>query len=67
MHFLPPYSPDLNPIEEAFSKVKAYLKANDPAIQASTDNALQDFILSAFSTISSEDCYQWFKHSGYQS
>ena len=48
VHYLPPYSPDLNPIEEAFSKVKADLKANDCAIQASTDKALENFILSAF-------------------
>lgn len=67
VHFLPPYSPDLNPIDEAFSKVKADLKANDCAIQAFTDNALEDFILSAFCTITKEDCYQWYKHSGYQS
>ena len=66
VHYLPPYSPDLNPIEKAFSKVKADLKANDCAIQASTDNALEDFIFSAFCTITKEDCYQWFKHSGYQ-
>ena len=33
VHFLPPYSPDLNPIEEFFSKVKAVLKENDNAIQ----------------------------------
>ena len=31
---VPPYSLDLNPIEEAFSKMKTYLRANDAAIQA---------------------------------
>ena len=62
VHFLPPYSPDLNPIEEAFSKVKSYLKANEPAV---SDNDLEDFILSAFCNITSGDCYQWLKHSGY--
>lgn len=65
VHFLPPYSPDLNPIEEAFSKVKGYLKANDPAIQAARDNELEDFILAAFANITPNDCYQWYKHSGY--
>ena len=59
--FLATYSPDLNPIEEAFSKVKSYLKANEPAV---SDNDL-DFILSAFCNITSGDCYQWLKHSGY--
>ena len=29
VHFLPPYSPELNPIENVFSKVKAFLRAND--------------------------------------
>jgi len=32
--FLPPYSPDFNPVEEAFAKVKAYLKANEMVVQA---------------------------------
>ena len=32
VRFLPPYSPDLNPIEEVFSKVKSFLRANDTVI-----------------------------------
>lgn len=40
VHFLPPYSPDLNPIEEAFSKLKYFLKANDPFIQICSDNEI---------------------------
>ena len=36
VRFLPPYSPDFNPIEELFSKVKAYLKANEVAYDATT-------------------------------
>ena len=32
IHFLPPYSPDLNPIEEPFSKVKAVLRESDQAV-----------------------------------
>ena len=65
VHFLPPYSPDLNPIEEAFSKVKGYLKANDMAIQAVPDSELEDFILAGFASITPEDRYGWFRHSGY--
>ena len=34
VHFIPPYSPDLNPIEECFSNVKAFLKEHDNEIQA---------------------------------
>lgn len=65
VHFLPPYSPDLNPIEEAFSKVKGYLKANDLAIQSVPDDELQDFILSGFASITESDCTQWFRDCGY--
>ena len=43
IHVLPPYSPDLNPIEEALSKVKGHRKANDSAIQAVTDDEVEDF------------------------
>ena len=35
MYFLPPYSPDLNPIEELFSKVKSEMKANEYALSGS--------------------------------
>jgi len=65
IHFLPPYSPDLNPLEEAFAKVKAYLKANETAIQTSTDEQLQDCIIAGFASITPEDCHGWFRQSGY--
>ena len=63
MHFLPP---DLNPIEEAFSKVKSYLKANDATIQTVSDDELQDFILAGFASINIQDCDQWIKYAGYK-
>ena len=63
--FLPPYSPDLNPIEETFSKIKYELKANDALIQKLPEGGLPDMIQSAFDTVSPEDSYGWFKHSGY--
>ena len=53
--FLPPYSPDLNPIEETFSKIKYDLKANDSLIQKLPEEALPDMILSIFDTFSPED------------
>ena len=62
--FLPPYSPDLNPIGETFSKLKYDLKANDSLIQKLPE-ALPDMILSIFDTVSTEDSYGWFKLSGY--
>ena len=44
--FLPPYSPNLNPIELAFAHVKAYLKANEVMIQA-----INEMVLMAFATL----------------
>ena len=50
MIFLPPYSPDLNPIEETFSSVKSYLKANEAVLQATND--IKQVIYAAFAHIS---------------
>ena len=53
VHFLPPYSPDLNPIENIFSKVKTTLKEQEtfyPELDIDT------LILSALSTVTSNDC-----------
>ena len=63
--FIPPYSPDLDPVEELFSKVKVCLKENDEAIQADDKSAVVDFIRAAFSTATPDDSYAWFKHAGY--
>ena len=48
VYFLPPYSPDLNPIEEAFAKVKAVMKANESMLDTGHD--LETLILTEFST-----------------
>ena len=63
--FLPPYSPDLMPIEELFSKIKGFLRANDPYIQIANDSEIKDVILAAFASVTSTDCYNWFEHCGY--
>lgn len=63
IRFLPAYSPDLNPIEEVFSKVKRYLKAND-ALYLATQSP-RPFVLSAFHTVTQEDCINYIKHAGY--
>ena len=65
VHFLPPYSPDLNPIEEAFSKLKYFLRANDPYIQVCEDSEMEDIILAGLASITAEDCIGWMHHSGY--
>ena len=60
VHFLPPYSPDFNPIEECFSKVKSILKSMETTHQ----NDLETDILAAFSSITSDDCQGWISDSG---
>lgn len=65
VHYLPPYSPDLNPIEEMFSKVKACLRENDVAIQIVEERGVTDFVEAAFSTVSQEDILGWYDHAGY--
>ena len=65
MDFIPPYSPDLDPVEELFSKVKVCLKENDEAIQAADESAVVDFICTAFSTATPDESYAWFKLAGY--
>jgi len=61
--FLPPYSPDLNPIEQAFAKVKALLRK---AQQRSFEGVWRRIgqILSAFSPA---ECANYFRNSGYAS
>ena len=60
--FLPSYSPDLNPIEEAFSKVKALLKK----ASARTKEALIEAISEALGAVTLEDARGYFVHSGYE-
>lgn len=61
--FLPSYSPDLSPIEEAFSKLKAYLRR----VGARTREALQEAMIQALATITAQDAKGWFRHCGYLS
>ena len=60
---LPSYSPDFNPIEHAFSKVKQVLRR----AQARTDDALRAATWAAFATITPNDAAGWFAHCGYPS
>jgi len=59
--YLPPYSPDLNPIENMWSKVKASLQKT----AARTFEALLDGVGEALHAISLEDCDGYFEHCGY--
>ena len=60
--FLPPYSPDYNPIEEAFSKIKGLLRK----AQARTRQALIEALGVAISAITVEDARGFFEHGGYR-
>jgi transposase len=59
--FLPAYSPDLNPIELMWSKVKTYLRS----AQARTAEALVHTIAAALATVTAQDAINWFAHCGY--
>ena len=59
--FLPPYSPDLNPIEMAFAKLKAMLRK----AAERTVNALWDTIGQSLDAFTPQECANYFKHAGY--
>lgn len=59
---LPPYSPDLNPIEQCISKLKHYLRS----VAARTKEGLDHALTQAFKTITSQDTDHWVRHSGYE-
>ena len=59
--YLPPYSPDLNPIEKLWSKVKSLLRK----FKARTLDTLPDAIQHAFRSVTVSDCSGWFRSCGY--
>lgn len=59
--FLPPYSPDFTPIEQAFSKLKAILRG----LGARTREALVEAARVALDAITPADAAAWFAHAGY--
>jgi transposase len=59
--YLPPYSPDLSPIEPCWSKLKTVLRT----AQARTRAALEHAIVQALATITVADAHSWFHHCGY--
>jgi transposase len=61
VRFLPAYSPDLNPIEPMWSKVKAALRT----AEARTQPALLGAIAASLEAVTSQDARNWFAHCGY--
>lgn len=62
--YLPPYSPDKNPIEEAFGWVKSFSRRNEDFFSGSTLKVLHGINL-AISSITPELALSWIQHSGY--
>ena len=60
--YLPAYSPDFNPIEEAFAKIKGILRRAG----ARTKDALVDVLGEALSAISVQDARGYFEHAGFR-
>ena len=61
LQYLPPYSPDLNPIEKCWSKVKAALRR----AKARTVDELMEALKEALMSVSESDARGWFAHCGY--
>jgi transposase len=61
IRYLPPYSPDLNPIEMMWSKIKAYLRT----VKARTKELLETAIADALNLISVSDILGWFAEDRY--
>ena len=61
VRFLPTYSPDFNPIELAFAKLKTALRAAAARTQAALDTAITE----ALDAITPADAQAWFRHCGY--
>lgn len=59
--FLPPYSPDLNPIEKMWSKVKQFLRS----FEARTKEDLIDAIAKGLERVTAQDAINWFASCGY--
>jgi len=63
LFYLPPYSPDLNPIEQAFAKLKSLLRR----AEARTSDALCNAIGALLPTVSPTECANFFRTAGYAS
>ena len=62
LRFLPPYSPDFNPIEQAFAKLKAFLRAARPR----SFDQVCELIAIALTLFTSDECANYIRHSGYR-
>jgi len=62
VRFLPPYSPDFNPIEQAFAKLKAFLRAARPR----TFDRVSTLVADALTLFTPSECGNYVRHCGYR-
>ena len=62
LQFLPPYSPDLNPIEQAFAKLKAFPRAARPR----TFDHVTALVAAALALFTPAECRNYIRHCGYR-
>ena len=62
LFYLPAYSPDLNPIEQFFAKLKHYLRAAQRRTQATLSDAVADIL----GLITPQECSNYLAHDGYE-
>lgn len=62
MIYLPPYSPDLNPIEEAFSQIKSFIRQNGTLM---SESGLLFDMYTAMDIVTADDALGYIRHSGY--
>jgi len=63
VRYLPKYSPDLNPIEMAYSKFKEFLRKAEPTTVSALYRAIRSFL----PTLSAQECANYLRHAGYAS
>ena len=68
--FLPPYSPDYNPIELAFSSIKAYICCKGDIVHMTMldndDTDVMLFLNKAVFSVTEDNAKEWFNNSGYK-
>ena len=65
IEYLPPYSPNLNPIEEAFSKIKHFMRRNQAYYGQRTGDCILYDMYEVLDVITSDDAEGYFTHAGY--
>ena len=64
IEFLPPYSPDLNPIEEVFSKIKAFIRRHRVLLTCEGDGIIFE-LNEIMKVVTGDDAVGYFIHAGY--